>query len=129
MGLLTDQPELAAKHLEALGYVVGEFIFDPEQGVTLAMCKSQYGSPQIEIITPDKSNQSLYRLLQRKGDYIYHLCFEIQSLENVIDTLKEYFGDGIVQIVKPKPALLFNNARVAFYAVAGIGIIELVESA
>ncbi len=127
MGLLTGQPELAGKMLIDLGYSLGESIFDPEQNVTLRMCNHLNGGSAIELVTPHPDNIGLNRLLRRKDDYIYHLCFTTTDITQGLNTLDQESLGHIVEIMPPKPAVLFDGAKVAFYAVPGLGLIELLE--
>lgn len=127
IGLLTDQLELAGQRLEALGYVPGKPIYDPEQDVTLSMCKSLNNAPLIELVMPSPTNQALSRLLKRKGDYMYHICFVTPTIREGLAILQGKAEGRIVEVMPPKPAILFNYANVAFYSVPGLGLIELLE--
>lgn len=127
MGLLTGLPDLARKHLMSLGYQAGMSIFDPEQNVTLCMCHNSNGAPRIELVTPSETNESLLRLLRRKDDYVYHICFSIPDISEGVLLLGRSSERRIIEVMPPKPAILFNGARVAFYSVPGLGLIELLE--
>lgn len=127
MGLLTNQQQLAIQRLEVLGYEPGDPIYDPEQDVTLCMCRSRNGAPLIELVTPAQTNEPLSRLLKRKDDYIYHICFTTPTIGQGVDALQGEAQDRVIEVMPPKPAILFNNAKVAFYAVPGLGLIELLE--
>lgn len=127
MGLLTAQPELARDHLHNLNYECGDSIYDPLQDVDLCMCHSTRCGPRIELVTPRATNDALSRLLRRKDDYMYHVCFSTPSIPEGVRLLEKDAANRIIEVMPPKPAILFNGKRVAFYAVPGLGLIELLE--
>lgn len=127
IGLLTKVPDLARRNLELFGYQASDSVFDPEQNVTLCMCHSVSGAPRIEIVTPSEENKSLLRLLHRKDDYIYHVCFSVPEILLGLNELSKSSTSRITEVMPPKPAILFNGARVAFYSIPGLGLVELLE--
>ncbi len=127
VGLLTGQPEEAILRLKRLNYILGKTIYDPLQEVHLCMCEGMHGEPSIEIVTPAKENKALSGLLKRKDDYMYHVCYTTSSLSKGVDALTINESDRIIEVMPPKPAILFNGALVAFYSVSGMGLIELLE--
>jgi len=127
VGLLTSQPELARRRLRLLGYSCGMPVYDPEQNVELCMCEGPPGAPRMELVTPPATNLSLSRLLRRKDDYCYHICFATPSIANGILTLNSSTLDSIIEVMPPKPAVLFGGSLVAFYSVPGMGLVELLE--
>jgi methylmalonyl-CoA/ethylmalonyl-CoA epimerase len=128
IGLLTDDLPFAAKRLERLGYIIGVQIDDPLQKVTLQMCEPLIGGAKIELVSPKKENDGLFSLLRRRGDYMYHICFSAPSFKEAENILRLDGGDRIVLVSEPKPAILFNNLRVAFYLVSGLGLVEILET-
>ena len=127
VGLLTGQPEIARGRLRLLGYVCGEPVYDPLQDVELCMCDGPAGAPRMELVTPRPSNLSLSRLLRRKDDYGYHVCYAAPSMAEGLAALSDDSLDRIVEVMPPKPAILFGGARVAFLSVPGLGLVELLE--
>ena len=54
----------------------------------------------------------------------YHICYEVPDIEKTIDILKKrrfILTDGL------KPAVAFDNRRVAFLLNRNTGLIELLE--
>ena len=127
MGLLTGQPDLARSRLRLLGYTCGAPVYDPLQDVELCMCNGSPNAPAIELVTPKQTNLGLTRLLRRKDDYVYHVCLTTPSLEAGIRALGDGTQDRVVEIMPPKPAVLFDGARVTFLSVPGLGLVELLE--
>ena len=127
VGLLTGQPEVACARLQMLGYDCGEPVYDPLQDVVLCMCDGPAGAPRMELVTPRPSNLSLSRLLRRKDDYGYHVCYSSPSISEGLAALGDDTLGRIVEVMAPKPAILFGGARVAFFSVPGLGLVELLE--
>ncbi len=61
--------------------------------------------------------------LLRRGQLLYHVCYEVPDLEI---TLAELVGDACRVVSPPKPAVLFDGRRVAF-VLGPTGLIELLE--
>lgn len=127
VGLLTDQPEVAARRLSRLGYRSGTAVFDALQQATLQLCHGPTGSATIELVTPAPGNAGLSRLLKKRADYMYHVCFSAPSFDAGLQALADGADDRISPISLPTPAVLFDGARVAFYLVPGLGLVELLE--
>ena len=129
VGLLTDQPELAARRLQRLGYTASAAVFDPLQGATLQLCHGPAGASTIELVTPARTNSSLSGLLRRRGDYMYHVCFEVPTIDEGLAWLRLDADDRLVEVAAPRPAILFDHRRVAFYSTPGLGLVEFLERA
>ena len=93
-------------------------VFDKEQNAELALLTLADGT-RIELI----SGKPVETLLKKNITY-YHLCFEVDDINVEIDRL---VNAGAFLIAEPKPAILFNNRKVAFLNVS-YGIIELLNS-
>ena len=61
--------------------------------------------------------------LVKKGIYLYHSCWQTQDLEGSIADLQ---AQGALLISAAKPAVLFDQRRVAFLATEA-GLVELLE--
>lgn len=127
IGLLTDQPEAARQRLKALGYAAGPIVDDPLQEARLQMCVGSPGVAAIELVTPLPSNRGLGNLLKRRGDFMYHICFTAPTFDVALQSLSLGSDDRILTVSPPKPAILFGNARVAFYLASGLGLVEVLE--
>ncbi len=127
VGLLTGQPDIAKERLKILGYTPGKTIYEKEVDVFLSMCVRDDKAPLIELVTPKESNIALSKLLKRKDDYIYHICFSCSQISSGLRSLKGDNQSRIIEVVPPFPAILFNGALVAFYIVPSLGLIELLQ--
>jgi methylmalonyl-CoA/ethylmalonyl-CoA epimerase len=94
-----------------------EIVFDPQQNAKLCMIKSDIGL-DFEFI----AGEQVVKLL-KKGITYYHICYEVDNIDNTVEELKS--KDAVI-ISEPKPAILFKNKRVAFLYLS-YGLVELVE--
>ena len=97
---------------------ISPIVHDTEQDAKLCMVKTSEGV-NIEFI----SGPQVENLIKKRISY-YHMCFEVCDIEKEILRLQSL---GAFLVSDLKPAILFNNKRVAFLSVS-YGIIELVES-
>lgn len=126
MGLGLRNEERAIRFLSDTGYRVGEKIYDPLQNVNLRMC-SHNSQPGVELILPGDGEGPLTPLLQHFDELIYHVCYEVVDLDQVLDRLDD-IGLRALPIAAPQPAILFGGRMVSFYKIKGFGLIELLES-
>lgn len=126
LGLAVSLPDKAVQFLEGIGYTPGETVLDPVQNVRLIMC-THPAMPDIEVIFRTDTRGPVDFILKDRTELIYHFCYETDSVQQVLDAMKQ---DGLVIRVlsKPKPAVLFGGRNVSFYHVSGIGIIEIIET-
>lgn len=128
LGLAVRKPQSALTFVRGLGYSAGPQVFDAEQNVNLILCVHAT-QPAIEIISPGGSVGPVDRLVGRyMNGIVYHPCFHSRDIGASLTSLGDA-GLRPVCIVPPKPAALFGGARVAFYDVPGIGLVELIEEA
>ncbi len=97
---------------------VSPIVYDTEQKAELCMLTTLEGV-SIELI----SGEQVANLLKKRITY-YHLCFETEDIFAEINRLQDL---GALLVSNPKPAILFNNKKVAFLYVS-YGLIELVET-
>ncbi len=106
-----------------LGYSNSDIIYDPLQKVNLCFL-NKANSPLIELVGSDENNSVLNNILKKNGTSPYHTCYEINNINNQINSLidKDY-----VLIMKPIKAIAFSNRKICFMYHRHIGVIELLE--
>ena len=97
---------------------VSNIVYEVEQKASLCIIKTAEGVT-IELI----SGEQVENLIKKRIAY-YHLCFETDDITSEIKRLQEL---GAFLVSDEKPALIFNNKKIAFLQVS-YGLIELVES-
>tara|TARA_B100000886_G_scaffold307456_1_gene240497 strand:- start:648 stop:1052 length:405 start_codon:yes stop_codon:yes gene_type:complete len=104
-----------------LGYKLSKEVFDPIQDVNLIFCK-KFGFPSVELIKPESENSPIKGYLSRNPEIIYHVCYEIDSKEDI----ESFFHKNSYKLVSDfAPAVLFENKLVAFYYVRDLGLVEI----
>ena len=96
---------------------ISPIVFDPQQKAELCIIKTSEGVT-IELI----SGEQVQNLIKKRITY-YHICFETDDINAEIIRLQNV---GALLVSEPKPAILFENRKVAFLQVS-YGLIELVE--
>jgi len=125
-GLAVRRPDEAEALLAALGYRIGEAVFDAAQNAYLALYVHGI-EPAVEIIWPGQTSGPIDKLIQRHASgIIYHLCYETRDLA-VSRSLFEKTGCQVIWISPPIPAPLFAGLKVSFNNVVGLGPIEILE--
>ena len=122
-GLATDSLERSIETLRSLGYDVGEITLDPIQQVYVAFASRSQES-MIELICDVDANGPTHRIVSKTGNGLYHICYEVDSLEETIMNLRD---KGFLLRRAPVPAVACGSKRIAWMYSRYIGLIELLE--
>ncbi len=93
---------------DAYGMNVGERIKVPDQGVEVIFLHA--GRDEIELLQPLDENANINKFLQKKGEGIHHICYEVEDIELALKQLEE---NGI-QLIDKKPRRGATGDLVAF---------------
>ncbi len=124
-GLAVRSADPAFAFLNALGYQQGQTVFDPLQGVNLAMC-SHHTMPDVEVIWSAGKPSPIDTLLKRNENLLYHLCYTTPDAAASIAQMRAA-GFAIMPTTEARAAILFGGTEVSFYYVDGFGLIELIH--
>ena len=95
----------------------------PDRGVKAALLK--VGGTQLEFIQPTDSNGSVARFIERRGEGLHHICFEVDGLQQKLDALD---SEGVELIDKaPQEGLAGMIAFIHPRSTGGV-LVELVDS-
>lgn len=124
VGIAVANLELAVEtYVRSLGAVAdAETFADDNQHVRLRFLN--LGGMRIELLQPDSEHSPLHNILKR-GIGVYHVCYEVDDLDAGLARLQ---AEGVKVISPPKPAVAFDNRRVAFTMCQGF-MVELLEAA
>jgi methylmalonyl-CoA/ethylmalonyl-CoA epimerase len=122
-GFLTLNIDNSIKYLEKLGYELEKRLVDDERIVELALLRAESGEV-LELIMPLQSESVVSKISKKLNNTIYHICYLTTDIEDSINQLEQ---NGFFLIDKPKPAILFDNRKVAFLQSKYAGMIELLE--
>jgi methylmalonyl-CoA/ethylmalonyl-CoA epimerase len=123
-GLATDNLERSIEVLRLLGYQIGEITIDPIQKVRVAFASRSHPGEMIELICDIEADGPTHGLLAKTGSGLYHICYEVDHLE---ETMKKLSGERFVILRSPVPAAACHGKRIAWMYNRHVGLIELLE--
>lgn len=123
IGYAVKNIDKGIKAFTDIGYEkISEIIDDSERRVKIVFMKKQ--SECIELIAPNGENNAVERILKKNGPSPYHICYEVENIEQTVLELK---NNGYIMFTQPQAAPAMDRQRVVFLIHKDIGIIELVE--
>jgi methylmalonyl-CoA/ethylmalonyl-CoA epimerase len=124
-GFATKSIKNSLIEFSKLGYVpIGKEIRDNLQGVDLLFIKND-SQHLIELVAPiEETFGPVSGILKKNGPTLYHICYEVYDLEK---ELKDLIAKRFVVLMKPTPAIAFNNRHISFLYNAQVGLIELLQ--
>ncbi len=99
----TEQPVCVARHINHVGIAVqdieetlafyrdvfgaggAEVVEQEDQGVLGALVT--VGGTQLEFLQPTDSDGTVARFIERRGEGLHHICFEVEDLQDKLDRL------------------------------------------
>ena len=123
IGYLTRSIEDTAKQFEVLGYSTGEIYDDHIQRTRLCFL-SRGNEPRIELVEPFEDNQPMQNLLAKTGVAPYHLCYQVDNIEEEYEKLIDH---NWTPLFKPVEAVAFGGRKICYFSNRKIGFIELVH--
>lgn len=110
-------------YTEKLGLNNPEIVEVPQQKVKVAALS--VGESRVELLEQLSPDSPIARFLEKRGEGIHHIAFEVDDIEKQLKELKE---KG-VRLIHEEPATGAHGARIAFIhpkSTNGV-LIELVE--
>ena len=127
LGIAAADIDKSIRAYKGLGWTLeGEVIDDTLRNVKLAFMRRKESGELIELVSPtsDKSPVSHTLSANKNVPAPYHICYEVRNLEKTVEILK---GRKYVLTDGAKPAVAFDERRVAFMLSRDAGLIELLE--
>jgi methylmalonyl-CoA/ethylmalonyl-CoA epimerase len=112
-------------YAELFGYrlVSGPFD-DPIQKVSVCfLAKGDEGEALVELVAPLSDDSPINRTL-KKGGGAYHLCYEVEDLDEALRRLAE---KGCIVVAEPVPAVAFGGRRIAWLFTPTRQLVELID--
>ena len=120
-----DLEEVVTLYQDVLGLPLERIEEVTEQGVRIAFFP--VGDSEIELLEPiDKTCGGVAACLEKRGECMHHLCFEVEDIESALRELKQR---GI-RLIDEEPKVGRDGQKIAFLhpkATHGV-LIELYES-
>ena len=123
IGIAVEDIEKAVETYERLGFTVESVDDVPGFGVKVAFLPMESGN--VELVQPVKDDSAMAKYLEKKGEGIHHLCFEVHDIQAELARL-EAAG---VELVDKVPRQGAHGTLVAFLHPKSTGgvLIELAE--
>lgn len=110
---------------QSLGYSCSELIYDSNQNVNVKFCRKK-GYVDIELVESGNEESPVQNLIKKFGNILYHLCYEVNSIEEFCQKLTKN-KVKYISISEAKEAVAFDYKKVKFIYINFIGLIELLE--
>ena len=123
VGIAVESIEKTAALFMEAGYKMTSVIFDPKQNVNISFLEKM-DSPLLEMVEPVDENSPVRNILNKSGVSAYHLCYEVENLEDSIIQLRQ---KKFMLLAKPVVATAFDGRRICFLFHKETGLIELLE--
>lgn len=123
VGIACHKIEKTLPFYTAMGYTAAPVVDDLIQHVRVCFLDKE-GAPRLELLEPLDDQSPVARTLASSGVTPYHLCYQVQDIENSIQSLR---GQRFLLVTGPVPACAMENRRIAFLFKKDVGLVELVE--
>lgn len=125
IGVATSDLEKAIAVYKKLGYALQDekTFLDPIQQVHIGFMICE-GHPMIELIAPANENSPVQKIISKMGASPYHTCYEVSDIE---ESIRMFKAEKFIVVVKPVPAVAFNNRTICFLFNSQIGLVELLQ--
>lgn len=107
---------------DALGLTLDHIEDVPSQASKVAFIP--IGDSEIELVQPTTSDSGVAKYLEKRGEGLHHLCFEVDQIESVLESLKT---KGI-QLINQTPLELPGRKMAFIHPKSANGVlVELYE--
>ncbi|ROR31539.1 methylmalonyl-CoA epimerase [Mobilisporobacter senegalensis] len=122
--------EKSKTHFKSLGFSeIEKTIVDINRKINICFLENKEGNNNtvIELIESVDETSPISNLIKKMSGAAtpYHICYEVDSIDNVIE---EYKKMGFILTQNVAPAIAIGNRKVAFMFHKDMGIIEFVEN-
>ncbi|KPJ74300.1 methylmalonyl-CoA epimerase [candidate division TA06 bacterium DG_78] len=95
----------------------------PDQKVRIAVL--EMGDIHIELIEPTDTHSNVHKFIEKRGEGLHHLCFEVEDIEAILSNMKKN-GIKLIDEVPRKGAYAEKIAFIHPKDMGGV-LIELCE--
>lgn len=108
VAIATHSIAVMSEFYKSLGLAVDSLEVIKDQKVKVAVMR--IGDSAIELVEPTEENSPINRFLERRGEGIHHISFEVDNLQEHLDLLKK----KNVKLIDEKPRKGAEGHRIAF---------------
>jgi methylmalonyl-CoA/ethylmalonyl-CoA epimerase len=123
IGIATRDISKTAKYYIEAGFYMSEIIIDPIQKVKISFLTKEQ-MPRIELLEPAADDSPVSQILEKSGTGPYHICYEVNNIEETIKDLKK---NRFLPLFKPVRAVALDNRLICFLYNTEVGLIEILE--
>ncbi len=103
-----DLKKAASLYSDAFGLNVSKEIDAPERKLRIAF--TEISGTKLEFLMPTDNDSVVAKFIDRRGEGIHHICFEVDDIDRAVSELK---SKG-VEVVDEKPRLGVEGDRIVF---------------
>jgi methylmalonyl-CoA/ethylmalonyl-CoA epimerase len=96
--VVRDMEQAMRFYRDTLGLHVHKLETIPDQGVKAALLT--LGDSEIELLQPVQPDTGVARYLDRKGEGLHHICFEVDDVERDLESLQARGTEMIDQVTR-----------------------------
>jgi methylmalonyl-CoA/ethylmalonyl-CoA epimerase len=112
-----------AGYYTGAGWVMSEIYCDKIQNTKIAFL-SKNTFPLIELVAPIDENSPIVNTLDKMGVTPYHICYEVDDIEQTVTVLKK---QHFLPLFNPVEAIAFKNRKICYLYNQHVGLIELLN--
>lgn len=124
IGYAVEKIEDTANYYINAGFSQSIAVIDNIQNVRIAFLKKE-GFPFIELVEAVDELSPVIQTLKRSGVSPYHICYEVDDIEDAIKRLKRM---RFIPLFKPVNAVALDNRRICYLYNKDVGLIELLNA-
>jgi len=123
VGIAVHSIEAAVRSYQQIGFTLDEIVTIEEQKVRVAVLAAD-GS-RVELLEPAGAGSPIQKYLEKRGEGIHHLCFQVSDLRQKIEELRA----ASMQLISLPSQTGLEGRKIAFLhpKSAHGALIELVE--
>ena len=123
IGIATYSLKETSDQYKKWGFNISGIVHDPIQNVNICFL-TKNNHPLIELIEPITDTSPIINILNKIGVSPYHICYEVEDMEESIRELRE---NKFIPIIRPSKAIALENKLICFLYKKEIGLIELLQ--
>ena len=123
IGYLTDSIEETASVFSMMGYQVSAITDDDTQRTHISFLTKE-GETPIELVQPYEDNRTMQKMLSKRGNGPYHLCY---AVDDIFTAYEELLSKDWLPLFKPVEAPALGSRLICYFFKQEVGYIELVN--
>jgi methylmalonyl-CoA/ethylmalonyl-CoA epimerase len=123
IGYAVNDISITAEYYIKAGWNVSEIQVDKIQNARIAFL-SKVNFPLMELVAPIDGNSPVVKTLDKMGVAPYHMCYEVEDIEQAITDMKK---QRFIPLFRPVQAIALDNRKICYLYNPYIGLVELLN--